>query len=61
MEFALIGILLILIGIILLARRAKGGALILIGPIPIILGNSRIVLNFLFILALIFLLMWWLL
>lgn len=63
MELILLGMLLILIGMILLifTRKAEGGALILIGPIPILIGNSRIIMRILFILTLIFLVIWWLL
>ncbi|MDH5807065.1 MAG: DUF131 domain-containing protein [Candidatus Methanomethylicaceae archaeon] len=61
--FILFGILLILIGMILLMfkRKVEGGALILIGPVPILISSNRNIMKILFILALIFLIMtiWW--
>ncbi|MEM0100748.1 MAG: DUF131 domain-containing protein [Candidatus Methanomethylicaceae archaeon] len=42
-------------------RKVEGGALILIGPVPILISSNRNIMKILFILALIFLIMtiWW--
>jgi len=53
-----IGFILIFIGILKMGSGAKGGGIILIGPIPIVWGSDRSVLKWMLIIGIVFLILY---
>ncbi|MDW7971277.1 MAG: DUF131 domain-containing protein [Nitrososphaerota archaeon] len=56
-------IFILLLGLLLfglLLRKAEGGALIMIGPFPIIIGNNKKIIKFLLIITALIIIWWWL-